>query len=253
MPVRASKGLALRYFAEQWDIPLEHILAAGGSGADEDMMRGNTLAVVVANRHHEELSRLADTRPHLLRHAPLRGRHHSRPSTTTISTACRVPEAEERPTMTDRLLLCTDLDRTLLPNGAAARVAGRTPAVTPGSLATRSASGLSSRAATAPWSKRPSPSTQLPQPDFVIADVGTSIYDVRTTRLAPGRRGTDDPASRLGRDATAHGHRYRCLQTSTTLTACRKRTKQGRFKMQLLRARVQPTITRCCNSRCSSA
>ena len=59
-PIRASKGLALRWFAEQWDIPLEHILAAGGSGADEDMMRGNTLAVVVANRHEEELSELAD-------------------------------------------------------------------------------------------------------------------------------------------------------------------------------------------------
>ena len=36
------------------------MLAAGGSGADEDMMRGNTLAVVVANRHHEELSQLVD-------------------------------------------------------------------------------------------------------------------------------------------------------------------------------------------------
>jgi sucrose-phosphate synthase len=34
------------------------MLVAGGSGADEDMMRGNTLAVVVANRHHEELSPL---------------------------------------------------------------------------------------------------------------------------------------------------------------------------------------------------
>ncbi len=33
---------------------------AGGSGSDEDMMRGNTLAVVVANRHHEELSDLID-------------------------------------------------------------------------------------------------------------------------------------------------------------------------------------------------
>lgn len=60
LPVRASKGLALRYFANQWDIALEHILAAGGSGADEDMMRGNTLAVVVANRHHEELSKLVE-------------------------------------------------------------------------------------------------------------------------------------------------------------------------------------------------
>jgi len=58
VPVRASKGLALRWYAEQWDIPLEHILVAGGSGADEDMIRGNTLAVLVANRHHEELSEL---------------------------------------------------------------------------------------------------------------------------------------------------------------------------------------------------
>ena len=60
LPVRASKGFALRWFADQWGIPLEHILVAGGSGADEDMMRGNTMAVVVANRHHEELSALID-------------------------------------------------------------------------------------------------------------------------------------------------------------------------------------------------
>jgi sucrose-phosphate synthase len=60
LPIRASKGLALRYVASRWDIPLEHILVAGGSGADEDMMRGNTLGVVVRNRHHEELSQLVD-------------------------------------------------------------------------------------------------------------------------------------------------------------------------------------------------
>ena len=60
LPVRASKGFALRYFATQWSIPLEQILAAGGSGNDEDMIRGNTLAVVVANRHQEELSELVD-------------------------------------------------------------------------------------------------------------------------------------------------------------------------------------------------
>jgi len=60
VPVRASKGLALRWYAEQWDIPLGHILVAGGSGADEDMIRGNTLAVLVANRHHEELSDLIE-------------------------------------------------------------------------------------------------------------------------------------------------------------------------------------------------
>lgn len=60
VPARASKGLALRYFAQQWNIPLDRILVAGGSGADEDMMQGNTLAVVVANRHREELSQLTE-------------------------------------------------------------------------------------------------------------------------------------------------------------------------------------------------
>lgn len=61
LPQRASKGLALRYVADRWQIPLENIFVAGGSGADEDMMRGNTLAAVVANRHNEELSQLVDT------------------------------------------------------------------------------------------------------------------------------------------------------------------------------------------------
>jgi len=60
IPSRASKDQALRYVAQRRGIPLERILVAGGSGADEDMMRGNTLAVVVANRHDEELSQLED-------------------------------------------------------------------------------------------------------------------------------------------------------------------------------------------------
>jgi sucrose-phosphate synthase len=60
VPSRASKGQALRYAALRLDIPFEHILVAGGSGADEDMIRGNAMAVVVANRHEEELSELVD-------------------------------------------------------------------------------------------------------------------------------------------------------------------------------------------------
>ncbi len=60
VPTRASKGQALRYAALRLGIPLENILVAGGSGADEGMIRGNTLAVVVANRHGEELSGLID-------------------------------------------------------------------------------------------------------------------------------------------------------------------------------------------------
>lgn len=60
VPSRASKGQALRYISQILDIPLEKILVAGGSGTDEDIMRGNTLAVVVSNRHNEELSQLVD-------------------------------------------------------------------------------------------------------------------------------------------------------------------------------------------------
>ncbi|NND91113.1 MAG: glycosyltransferase [Granulosicoccus sp.] len=60
VPIRASKGLALRHVAAKFGIPLERVLAIGGSGADEDMMRGNTLAAIVGNRTHEELSQVAE-------------------------------------------------------------------------------------------------------------------------------------------------------------------------------------------------
>lgn len=60
LPPRASKGMALRYVADRREIPLECIFVAGGSGADEEMMLGNTLAAVVANRNSEELSQLVD-------------------------------------------------------------------------------------------------------------------------------------------------------------------------------------------------
>lgn len=61
VPIRASKGLALRYLVSQFNIPLERTLAIGGSGADEDMMRGNTLAAIVGNRSHEELSQVSQS------------------------------------------------------------------------------------------------------------------------------------------------------------------------------------------------
>lgn len=60
VPIRASKGLALRHVVAKFNIPLERVLAIGGSGADEDMMRGNTLAAIVGNRTHEELSQLTE-------------------------------------------------------------------------------------------------------------------------------------------------------------------------------------------------
>ncbi len=60
LPMRASKGLALRCVATALNIPLDKILVAGGSGADEGMLQGSTLAVVVGNRYYEELAHLED-------------------------------------------------------------------------------------------------------------------------------------------------------------------------------------------------
>lgn len=60
IPARASKGHALRYFAGQRQIPMERILVAGCSGADVEMLLGNTLGVVVANHQNEELGMLSD-------------------------------------------------------------------------------------------------------------------------------------------------------------------------------------------------
>jgi len=57
LPIRASKGLAIRYLAIKWGVPLEHILVVGDSGNDEEMLLGDTLGVVVAN-HSPELTKL---------------------------------------------------------------------------------------------------------------------------------------------------------------------------------------------------
>lgn len=57
IPIRASKGKALRYFALKWDIPIERCLVAGDSGNDAEMLTGNTLGVVVGN-HQKDLDGL---------------------------------------------------------------------------------------------------------------------------------------------------------------------------------------------------
>jgi len=57
LPIRASKGHAIRYLAYKWGLPLRRFLVAGDSGNDEEMLVGDTLAVVVGN-HSPELERL---------------------------------------------------------------------------------------------------------------------------------------------------------------------------------------------------
>ncbi|MEA5618969.1 HAD-IIB family hydrolase [Cronbergia sp. UHCC 0137] len=49
VPIRASKGDAIRYVALKWGLPVDRFLVAGASGNDESMLAGNTLAVVVGN------------------------------------------------------------------------------------------------------------------------------------------------------------------------------------------------------------
>lgn len=61
IPERAGQGLALRYFADKWGIPIEHVAAAGDSGNDVDMLVGNTLGIVVGN-HAPELDMLQNLR-----------------------------------------------------------------------------------------------------------------------------------------------------------------------------------------------
>lgn len=57
LPIRASKGHAIRYLAYKWDLPLEQFLTSGDSGNDSEMLIGDTLGVVVGN-HSEELENL---------------------------------------------------------------------------------------------------------------------------------------------------------------------------------------------------
>jgi sucrose-phosphate synthase len=57
LPMRASKGRAIRYLAYKWGLPLRAFLVAGDSGNDREMLIGDTLGVVVAN-HSSELASL---------------------------------------------------------------------------------------------------------------------------------------------------------------------------------------------------
>ncbi|HER35256.1 MAG TPA: HAD family hydrolase, partial [Halothiobacillaceae bacterium] len=60
MPVRASKGFALRFFATQWGLAFDRLLVAGGVATDEDMLRGNPLGAVVTANGKRELPGLTD-------------------------------------------------------------------------------------------------------------------------------------------------------------------------------------------------
>jgi len=57
IPTRAGSGVCIRHLSIKWGFPLEHVLVAGDSGNDEEMLLGGTLGVVVGN-YAEELEKL---------------------------------------------------------------------------------------------------------------------------------------------------------------------------------------------------
>jgi len=61
LPRRASKGKAIRYLSYKWETPLGNFLVCGDSGNDEEMLRGEPLAVVVGN-YSQELETLRGRR-----------------------------------------------------------------------------------------------------------------------------------------------------------------------------------------------
>ncbi len=57
LPHRASKGKAVRFLSQKWNVPLRRIATAGDSGNDTDMLTGTTAGIVVAN-HAPEIEHL---------------------------------------------------------------------------------------------------------------------------------------------------------------------------------------------------
>lgn len=58
LPVRASKGRAIGHIASRWGFDMDHVMVAGDSGNDADMLRSGALGVVVKN-HSSELRYLS--------------------------------------------------------------------------------------------------------------------------------------------------------------------------------------------------
>jgi sucrose-phosphate synthase len=61
LPFRASKGKAIDYLRYKFDFPPRHVMVAGDSGNDEDMIAGRARGLVVGN-HSEDLEALRGKR-----------------------------------------------------------------------------------------------------------------------------------------------------------------------------------------------
>jgi sucrose-phosphate synthase len=57
LPVRASKGLAVRHLAQSMGLPMTQVMVAGDSGNDEEMLTNEGFGIVVGN-YSKELEKL---------------------------------------------------------------------------------------------------------------------------------------------------------------------------------------------------
>lgn len=103
--------------------------------------------------------------------------------------------------MSDTVLICTDLDRTLLPNGPQPESAGARPAFA--RLVAREDVRLAYVTGRhLALADQAIANYRLPQPDFLVADVGTSVYRCDGAR----RSALDEWREDIGRDWGGHDH-----------------------------------------------
>jgi len=130
--------------------------------------------------------------------------------------------------MTDKILVCTDLDRTLIANGKQAESAGARerfdtlvarPEVMLVYVSGRHRKLVESAMKT----------YRLPRPDFVVADVGTTIYEVGAGK---SWRRLDDWETAISVDWAGKDHEE-LMQTLGGLPGLQpqERAKQNRFKL----------------------
>lgn len=124
-------------------------------------------------------------------------------------------------------LLCTDLDRTLLPNGAAAETPGTRQQLAnylqQHQVQLAFVSGRDHRLV-----QQAIADYQLPTPDFVIADVGTTLYHCHGEQWAP----VAEWHERIGPDwRFAHGQDLLAVVADIPGLQCQEPAKQGRYKL----------------------
>ena len=129
--------------------------------------------------------------------------------------------------MTEKILICTDLDRTLLPNGSASESDQARPVfsalVARPEVVLAYVSGRHKALVEEAMAEY-----DLPPPDFVIGDVGTSIYQV----TAEGWREWPQWAKEIAPDWGGRDHTdlYKLFSSLTELTL-QESAKQNRFKL----------------------